>query len=85
MGYFSNGAEGDFYQEAYCARCVHNEGGCAVWLAHMLHNYAECNNPNSILHILIPTEGISNKQCLMFFKSERDPRQQDMFAPNSET
>lgn len=38
MGYFSNGTQGMDYQERYCSRCVH-DGKCAVWFAHMHHNY----------------------------------------------
>lgn len=74
MGYFSNGTEGLWYEETYCLRCVHsNQGdpdgpGCAVWLAHQLYNYDECNNEESILHLLIPLtkDGLSNEQCKMF-------------------
>lgn len=71
MGYFSNGCEGDSYEARYCSNCVHQNGpdgktGCAVWLAHMLKNYDECNNKESILHTLIPRKGIVNLKCLMF-------------------
>lgn len=60
------------YEEAYCNRCIHQDGpdgsGCAVWLAHLMHNYKECNNKESILHLLIPMakNGLDNEQCLMF-------------------
>ena len=68
MGYFSNGTEGMFYQEEYCCTCANSEGddapGCAIWDAHLLYSYNECNNPNSILHILIPRdEKGSNLAC----------------------
>jgi len=72
MGYFPNGTEGDLYFAKYCERCLHRDGqdgksGCAVWLAHMLHNYDECNNDKSILNLLIPvTERLDNVQCTMF-------------------
>jgi len=69
MGYFPNGTSGMMYEEQYCNRCVHqhrNDGGCAVWDAHMIFNYKECNEPNSILHLLIPRNGISNDECKMF-------------------
>lgn len=76
MGYFPNGTEGMLYEEQYCNRCVHSksEQGCAVWLAHMLKNYAECNNEDSILHMLIPRddETCGNKQCLMFHEAHPD-------------
>ena len=58
MGYFSNGTEGDMYEEEYCHRCVHNhpEHGCPCWEAHKWWNYDECNKPESILHKMIPFE-----------------------------
>lgn len=71
MAYFSNGTEGAMYEEEYCSRCVHQgpeDGpGCTVWLAHMLHNYEECNKKDSILHLLIPRrkDGFADK-CSMF-------------------
>lgn len=70
MGYFSNGTEGMSYEEHYCCRCLHQDG-CTVWLAHMLHNYKECNNENSILHLLIPLSkgGLDNEQCTMFLEN----------------
>lgn len=71
MGYFPNGTAGELYEEEYCTHCVHY-GNCAVWDAHMEHNYDECNNPKSILHDLIPLnkEGVYNEKCLMFFDKE---------------
>ena len=43
MGYFSNGAEGDFYRDGYCFRCVNwrDNGygeGCPIMDLHMLWN-----------------------------------------------
>lgn len=71
MGYFSNGTEGESYEERYCERCKHYDG-CTVWLAHMIHNYDECNNKDSILHLLIPRgERGGNAQCTMFIKARR--------------
>lgn len=70
MGYFANGSEGDDYERRYCDRCVHqkqDDEGCAVWLAHLTNNYAECNNKGSILHMLIPrAPSGANEQCKMF-------------------
>ena len=73
MGYFSTGSEGMDYEARYCDRCVHQgppDGpGCAVWGAHLVANYDECNNKDSILHWLIPrNERHENEQCLMFIK-----------------
>lgn len=78
MGYFSNGTEGECYEEQYCSRCVHqkiDDGGCAVWFAHLMANYDECNNPDSILHMLIPRRknGVGNEQCAMFHEDVSKP------------
>ncbi len=71
MGYFSNGIESMEYEAEYCNKCVHQEAGCSVWLAHLLHNYEECNNKESILHILIPRKenGFCDK-CTMFINKD---------------
>lgn len=76
MGYFSNGTEGEAYYERFCSRCIHEKeynekgtgGGCAVWYAHLLANYEECNKPESVLHVLIPRskDKLDNEQCRMF-------------------
>lgn len=70
MGYFSNGSEAEMYESRYCRRCVHGDGagsgGCAVMLAHFMRNYDDCNNDDSVLHILIPRKGIENERCTMF-------------------
>ena len=68
MGYFSNGTESSMYEEEYCSSCAHYKGGCAVLDAHMLKNYDECNNKESILHMLIPLskDGLSNEKCRMY-------------------
>jgi hypothetical protein len=73
MAYFSNGCEGMDYMDEHCNDCVHDPG-CKVLLAHQLHNYKECNNPESILHILIPRlEDGSNGACGMYHqRSEGD-------------
>ena len=83
MGYFPNGTSGMDYEERYCNRCVH-QNGCAIWEAHMLRNYDECNNEGSILHMLIPRRGTSNGKCKMFIahtdlrKRKQDARQLKM-------
>jgi len=68
MGYFSNCSEGLDYRERYCERCVHwsDEYGCPCWDAQGLWNYDECNNPDSLLHKMIPREGCANGQCFAF-------------------
>lgn len=75
MGYFPNGTAAADYEERWCARCVHNvDTGCAVMAAHFLHNYKECNNPGSILHMLIPfgEDEMSNDECRLFHE-QREP------------
>lgn len=72
MGYFPNGASGLDYENKYCDRCVHqkpDDGGCTVWLLHLLHSYDDCNNPDSYLHTLIPRsdDKLGNEQCTMFY------------------
>jgi hypothetical protein len=86
MGYFPNGTAGDLYEQEFCSRCIHRDGpdgkgSCAVMLAHLLHNYDECNNPNSILEYLIPRGNPKNgepwnKQCELFID-----RSQVTFSP----
>ena len=66
MGYFSSGTEGMDYEAEVCSKCAHFEN-CAVWTAHLLTNYDECNKKDSILHMLIPRdEQGRNGKCLMF-------------------
>lgn len=85
MGYFSNGSEGESYHEHYCARCVHDdeENGkyCPIWNLHLLHNYAECNNKDSYLHVLIPRDERGfNDTCTMFVERAA---MRDLFPPSS--
>lgn len=69
MGYFSNGSEGADYEERVCTGCAHNKPDelCPVMSAHMLYNYEHCNDPTSILHMLIPLSksGLGNEVCTM--------------------
>lgn len=72
MGYFSNGTEGMIYEDQYCSKCVHN-GGCAVWDAHLIFNYQECNNDKSILNFLIPRseDDVWNEKCAMYYEKDQ--------------
>ena len=89
MAYFANGTEGELYEEEHCAHCRHNieDKMCPVMMLHLVHNYNECNKPDSFLHVLIPVEGSGNGECTMFIA--RDPSRcretLDMFARNTET
>ena len=69
MGYFSNGTEGMMYEEEYCDNCVHKhkEHNCPCLDAHMLWNYDECNNNDSILHKMIPRDEKGyNQKCIFY-------------------
>lgn len=82
MAYFSNGHEGDYYEEKYCRRCVHGwhdspPGApmCPVWRLHMIWNYdAVGQNADetkaTALNTLWPTEGVHNGPCSMFHARE---------------
>lgn len=85
MGYFPNGMSAEIYQAQFCDHCRHMadpEKGCAVWDAHIIHNYDECNNDGSILHMLIPRDGIENMRCAMFlpFDADRCTETHDLFG-----
>lgn len=89
MGYFSNGTDGESYEQRYCSRCIHSQDDpgkpvCPVMLAHILYAYEECgskSNAAHILNILIPREGAANAQCTMFV--ERGPRALPLFPEGS--
>ena len=79
MGYFSNGEEGNIFEEQYCDRCVHlpEASMCPVMDLHLMWNYDACNEPNDqpdchprgyTLNLLIPMsdDGLHNKACRMF-------------------
>lgn len=76
MGYFSNGTAGEIYMCKWCQNCAHLDDPCMVWGAHLSRNYEDCNDENSILHLLIPRseDKLSNKQCTMFIKSNGEPK-----------
>lgn len=68
MAYFSNGEEGDIYEDRYCRNCVHDES-CAVILLHLTWNYEQNKDAvkKEALEILIPTSGYVNLKCTMFW------------------
>lgn len=76
MAYFANGSEGVFYEERYCARCVHDkDDSCPVLLLHLLWNYdAVGKDADQVkakaLNALWPrkADGIGNDACAMFFE-----------------
>lgn len=72
MGYFSNGTEGEIYEDKYCSNCVHCPElfgkECPVLEAHLEFNYE--SNAEDILNIFIPRKGIYNDKCKMFFEKQ---------------
>lgn len=85
MAYFSNGSEGEYYEEKWCLRCVHyGDGGdlCPVLVLHFMWNYDACNGDrpgaspevaakHTALNTLWPRDGIDNGQCAMFYSPRR--------------
>jgi hypothetical protein len=83
MGYFSNGGEGEYFQERYCRHCRHwpkdDNKNCPVWAAHQVYCYDHGGKPrtdpvNAILDLLIP-EGPDgrNEKCAMFIAEPTAP------------
>lgn len=70
MAYFSNGTDGMMYYERYCSRCQWDKDQkCPIWMAHLIHNYEECNKEDSVLHMLIPRKkapDFGNEECFFF-------------------
>lgn len=67
MGHFSNGTEGDMYQEKYCERCIHNAAsGCPVWTMHLIHNDNKAMAPTLNSFIPLNKDGLYNEMCVMF-------------------
>lgn len=80
MAYFSNGSEGDGYQEQWCSRCMnwreHSEipenWGCIVWDLHLCLNYDQCRDDGikRVLEHFIPTDDDGYPMvCRMFVES----------------
>ena len=71
MAYFSNGTEGADYQYRYCEHCAHDVNkNCPVWMLHLLWNGDDDSDKAMALEMLIPRDGIYNKQCVMYHKRE---------------
>ncbi len=71
MAYFSNGTEGEIWENKYCARCLNyseDAGGCTILDVHMEWAYELCNSREAgkkILDTLIPMEGLFAGRCSM--------------------
>ena len=67
MGYFSSGSEAEEFEDTVCIDCVRH-GDCPVWSMHMIYNYDECNNKDSLLHKMIPVDEDTFCRSCNFFK-----------------
>ena len=84
MAYFANGSEGSMFEEQFCSRCVHekpDDGGCMVWLLHLLWNYDAVGKDadetkHMALDLLMPDGKTATElpTCSMFYAigEERD-------------
>ena len=78
MGYFSNGTEGQMWEEENCDKCVHQdqENGCPILLIHYMHNYDWVNEDDhparKIMNILIPrrNDGFNDKCSMLHLKEQ---------------
>jgi hypothetical protein len=79
MGYFSNGTEGDMYEEEYCYKCLNfdEEKGCPIMNLHLVWNYEAISSKGDAikkyaLDWFIPPnkDGMFNQQCRMFKEEE---------------
>jgi hypothetical protein len=72
MGSFSNGTEGDYYEQKYCSKCYWGDKACMIWYAHLEYSYEECNKEKSFLDLFIPRskDKLTNEKCTMFIDKE---------------
>lgn len=80
MAYFSNGSEGEYYEQKYCRRCVHGSDEavlCPVMVLHQEWNYeaiagGEDDPKNVALNTLWPRcdDDNHNEACAMFVEVE---------------
>ncbi len=80
MGYFSNGTEGNMYEEKYCEKCIHyGESGeeCTILTLHTCWNYEQTTDETkkTALDLLIPPAkvGLGNEICTMFHPKQEPP------------
>jgi hypothetical protein len=73
MAYFSNGAEGSYFEDQ-CAKCKYGNKPCPIALVQTEYNYDAVNNSvaSAILNHLVKDDG----ECKMFtmFKDDFEPK-----------
>jgi hypothetical protein len=86
MAYFANGTEGDMFQEANCAFCVHwkDDGdgrgeGCPVNDVHLLFSYELCNKKADPGKVILDTLITPEMTCTMFHPHGRDTKTLPLF------
>jgi len=69
MAYFSNGSEGECFDDQ-CSRCKYGEDPCPIAWVQMEYNYEACNNKTArkILDYLVRNDGV----CAMFTMFKKD-------------
>lgn len=69
MAYFSNGTEGEVFDEQ-CAKCKYGERECPIALVQISYNYDAVDNETatSILNMLVKDNGA----CMMYKMAEND-------------
>ena len=89
MTYFSNGQEGDAFEEAFCDNCAHRPGSyydergdgkdCPIMFLHALWNYdqlaadRESLIKNQALSILIPRPADTGEMPTCQFYTKQEP------------
>lgn len=58
MAYFSNGTEGERFENE-CAKCIHGDKPCPIAFVQMSYNYEACDNKiaREILDYLVKNNG----------------------------
>ena len=61
MAYFSNGAEGEVFNNE-CAECLFSEDSCPIFVVQSQFNYEACNNKTAraILNVLVTQDADYN-------------------------
>lgn len=72
MGYFSNGAQAEWFKGTYCTSCINldKSGNCPIMDVHFLYGYdnvGKKNDAENILNMLIT----KSLKCKMFIKKEK--------------
>lgn len=69
MAYFSNGTEGEVFDEQ-CMKCKYGNGYCPIAFVQIEYNYDACNNKTArkILDALVKQDGT----CMMFNEFKED-------------